>query len=276
MQAIDLIVVLYRRHPQDAETLMTLSQIDFAALGIDAEVHIWDNAREQPAPPPADFLRIPWRYCSSAANEPLSKVYNTLVRASSRPYVAIFDQDSRVDARFFRELIEAIETREADVYAPRIMHGDKTISPGCLKWIKGASLPGVTGKAMLPRNFTAMMSGMCMSRALLALLGPRPFDERLRLYGVDTRFCRDLSRLGARAWITGAQLGHDSALRSTTDPAAILQRQIWLWQSWLRVFDRNPLEMLAIRGYVLWKAWRVASAVRARSRFFHVVAEVFR
>ncbi|WP_321785279.1 hypothetical protein [Paraburkholderia sp. J94] len=44
----------------------------------------------------------------------------------------------------------------------------------------------MTDNARLPRNFAAMMSGLCMTRPLLARRGPQPFDERLRLYGVDT------------------------------------------------------------------------------------------
>ncbi|WP_224011415.1 hypothetical protein [Paraburkholderia tropica] len=45
---------------------------------------------------------------------------------------------------------------------------------------------------------------------------------------------------------------HDCVLRSTANRAAALQPQIWLQQFRLRAFDLNPLEMLAIRGYVFW------------------------
>jgi GT2 family glycosyltransferase len=278
MPALDIFVVLYRRDPEVAETLVTLSRIDFAALGIDVEVHIWDNARVVPAPPKPDFLPFRWRYQASPGNEPLSKVYNLLVRESTRPHVVIFDQDSSVDAAFFEELVDSLGKVElgADVFVPVIRHDGQLISPGRLRWIKGEALRSVTTKAMLPTDFTAMMSGMCISRSFLAQLAPQPFDERLRLYGVDTRFCRDLARHGARAYLHGALLGHDSALRSTTDPRAALQRQIWLWQSWLCVFDRNPFEVLAIRCYVLWKALRVSVGARARGNFFDVIAEVFR
>jgi GT2 family glycosyltransferase len=192
--------------------------------------------------------------------------------------VVIFDQDSSVDTAFFEELVDSLGKVElaADVFVPVIRHDGQLISPGRLRWIKGEALRSVTTKAMLPTDFTAMMSGMCISRSFLAQLAPQPFDERLRLYGVDTRFCRDLARHGARAYLHGALLGHDSALRSTTDPRAALQRQIWLWQSWLHVFDRNLFEVLAIRCYVLWKAFRVSVGARTRGNFFDVIAEVFR
>jgi GT2 family glycosyltransferase len=190
--------------------------------------------------------------------------------------MVIFDQDSRVDDAFFRHLITGIAHVHADVFVPVIRHAGKTISPGRLQWIKGAALHGVAADTMLPRGFTAMMSGLCIRRAFLVRLPPQPFDERLCLYGVDTRFCRDIARLGATAYLTSAVLGHDSALRSTTDPHAVLQRQIWLWQSWLHVFDRNLFEVLAIRCYVLWKAWRASVDPRSPGRFLDVIAEVFR
>ncbi|TDY17034.1 GT2 family glycosyltransferase [Paraburkholderia sp. BL6665CI2N2] len=278
MLALDIFVVLYQRDPEAAETLITLSQIDFASLGIDVEVHIWDNARAVPVPPNAHFLPFRWRYFASPENEPLSKVYNMLVRESRRPHVVIFDQDSSVDAAFLEKLADCLEKVEieADVFVPVIRHDGHLISPGRLRWIKGEALCSVTTNAMLPTDFTAMMSGLCISRAFLTRLAPHPFDERLRLYGVDTRFCRDLAKHGARAYLHEAVLGHDSALRSTTDPLAALQRQIWLWQSWLRVFDRNPFEMLAIRCYVMWKALRISVGPRAPGNFFDVIAEVFR
>lgn len=278
MPALDIFVVLYRCDPEAAETLVTLSRIDFQALGIDVEVHIWDNARAIPAPPNPHFLPFRWRYLASPGNEPLSKVYNVLVSESTRQHVVIFDQDSSVNAAFFEKLAESLGKVElrADVFLPVIRHDGHLISPGRLRWIKGQALRSVTADAMLPTDFTAMMSGMCISRTFLAKLAPQPFDERLRLYGVDTRFCRDLARHNARAYLHGAELGHESALRSTTDPQATLQRQIWLWQSWLRVFDRNPFEALAIRCYVLWKALRMSVGTRARGNFFDVIAEVFR
>jgi hypothetical protein len=276
MGALDIFVVLYRCDMRAAETLKTLSQVDFRALGIDVEVHIWDNARAEPAPPVGHSLPFTWSYYASAANEPLSKIYNTLVRRSQKSHLVIFDQDSSVNNAFFQDLTDSIKRIRADVFVPIIKHNGQTISPGRLRWIKGAALRSVVAGTLLPAGFTAMMSGLCIRRAFLARFGVQPFDERLRLYGVDTRFCRDLTQLGGRGYVTGAVLGHDSALRSTIDPCAVLQRQIWLWQSWLCVFDRNLIEILAIRFYVLWKAWRVTVGLRAPNRFFAIVSEVFR
>lgn len=276
MPTLDLFVVLHRRRPEAAETLVTLSRIDFMSLGFDVELHIWDNAASVPTPPTQGLLPFKSRYIASQGNEPLSKVYNALLRNSISSYVIIFDQDSTVDEAFFRSLAASIVNVRADVYVPVIKHEERVISPGRLRWIKGAAVANPKVNALLPRDFTAMMSGLCITRSFLLRLGPRPFDERLRFYGVDTRFCRDLAGHGGRAWLHDAVLGHDSALRSTTDSRSALERQIWLWQSWLRVFDRNVGEVLAIRCYVLWKAWRASRRPHTPFKFHDLIAEVFR
>ncbi|AXF05540.1 glycosyltransferase family 2 protein [Paraburkholderia hospita] len=276
MPTLDIFVVLYRRRPEAAETLVTLSRIDLRSLGFEVELHIWDNGASDPTPPSQGFLPFKWRYTASQANEPLSKVYNALLRNSISSYVIIFDQDSRVDEAFFTSLAASIASERADVFVPVIKHGERVISPGQLRWIKGAALAHLKVNNVLPRHFTAMMSGLCITRSYLLRLGPRPFDERLRFYGVDTRFCRDLEQHRGNAYLHDAVLGHDSALRSITDSHAALERQIWLWQSWLRVFDRNMGEVLAIRCYVLWKAWRASRRPHTPFKFHDLIVEVFR
>ncbi|WP_052426976.1 glycosyltransferase family 2 protein [Paraburkholderia terrae] len=275
MRTIDIFVVLYRRRPEAAETLVTLSQIDLQSLGFDVEVHIWDNAASVHSPPANGFLPFKWRYVTAPNNEPLSKVYNTLLRASNRSYVIVFDQDSSIDEYFFRSLAANVASAEADVFVPIIKHDGSVISPGRLRWIKGAPLADMKVNNILPSHFTAMMSGLCMKRAFLQRAGLRPFDERLRFYGVDTRFCRDLARRGGRAYLHDAVLGHDSALRSTMDPQTALERQIWLWQSWLRVFDMNIGEVIGIRCYLFWKAWRASRRADTSLSFRELLAKVF-
>ncbi|CAG9226058.1 glycosyltransferase [Paraburkholderia caribensis] len=276
MLTLDIFVVLYQRKPEDSETLTTLSRIDFLSLGFDVECHIWDNAASVSAPPEQGFLPFKWRYISSRDNEPLSKVYNALISDTIGSLIIIFDQDSLVDESFFRSLAKSTLSICADVFVPVIKHDGYVISPGRLRWIKGAPLHHLSLNTMLPRHFTAMMSGLCIERSFLLRLGSKPFDERLRFYGVDTRFCRDLAINGGRAYVHDAVLGHDSALRSVTDSRAALDRQIWLWQSWLRVFDRNAAEVIAIRCYVLWKVWCTSWRQRMAVRFRELVVEVFR
>jgi len=272
---LDIFVVLYKRRIDASETLVSLRRLDFVALGFDVEVHIWDNS---PAPlwPVQGTLPHNWSYISSPSNDALSKVYNTLLRDTSRSYVMIFDQDSYVTDALFSRLRAGINQVNADVFVPMIKHDERVISPGRLRWIKGAPLRAVRPGALLPRNFTAMMSGLCISRAALLRHGAQPFDERLRFYGIDTRFCRDLSQYGGAAYLYDAVLEHDSALRSTVDRDAALERQIWLWKSWLQVFDRNLAESIAIRFYVLWKVLQASCKPGSQRKFGELVSKVLR
>src|SRR5471030_835961 len=137
MISLDIFVVLYKRQIGASETLVSLRRLDFASLGFDVEVHIWDNS---PAPLYINPETLPhsWRYVSSLSNDALSKVYNTLLCGTSRPYVMIFDQDSSVTETLFLCLRAGIEQTNADVFVPMIKHDGRVISPGLLRWIKGA------------------------------------------------------------------------------------------------------------------------------------------
>lgn len=252
MIGLDLFVVLYRRQITKSETLSSIRRLDFSELGFSVTVHIWDNS---PGPAEPDQLSLPqnWNYFHDPQNSSLSKVYNTLFRQSTRPYVMILDQDSELSVDLFSKLHDSIAHVPADIFAPVIMHSGAVISPGKLLWIKGSRIRHLHRNALLPKNFTAMMSGLCINRSYLASLSDSPFDERLRFYGIDTKFCRDACARRAKAYVYDALLPHDSALRSTGNRSDHIERYIWLWQSWLHVFDRNIPEVIAIRLYIAFK-----------------------
>lgn len=275
MLDIDMIVVLYQRNVEASETLRSLRELDFAALDIRPIVRIWHNAADPDMPEP-DNLPEGWHYHPSADNTPLSVVYNTLYACGNSTYLMVFDQDTMVDFMLFAKLMEAIRRTQAEVLVARIEHDGQLISPGQLRWIQGRALASSQADRYLPRHFAAMMSGLCIKRLALQRLGLRPFDERLNFYGIDTRLCRDMSRLGSRAYFYDARLQHDSALRSQPDPTRLLTRRLWLWRSWLNVFDANLAERLGIRFYVLYKLWHTARDPRVERRFFSLVSEVFR
>lgn len=252
MIGLDLFVVIYRRRILEAETLISLRKLNLTNLGFSANVYIWDNSPEfdessQYSLPPN------WHYIHEPKNPSLSIVYNTLLQRSAQPYVMILDQDSVLGTNLFSHLHDSVTRVLADIYVPVIEHAGKVISPGKLVWIKGSHIHPLQRNAILPKNFTAMMSGLCVKRDFFAGLSSKPFDERLRFYGVDTKFCRDASAQGAKAYIYDAVLPHDSALRNVSTQLDRIERHVWLWQSWLHVFDRNILEAVAIRLYIAFK-----------------------
>jgi GT2 family glycosyltransferase len=258
MIKLDVFVVLYKQTIDQSETLAALRRLNLQALGFAANIYIWDNSPHA-APIDTQTLDEGWRYHNCRENLPLSRVYNTLLAQSYGHYVLILDQDSVVDTSFFLKLGYGISRSRADVYVPIIRHEQRMVSPAKLLWIKGVPLRRYAAWSLLPRNFTAMMSGLCITRDYLRRCGTHPFNERLTFYGVDTRFFRDLSHRGGSAYLHGAILRHDSVLRPPEGRLPDIERQIWLWQSWLHVFDRNHLEATAVRLYIFWK---VGGAIR--------------
>lgn len=275
MVRIDVFVVLYMRSVQASQTLDSLRRFDYDPSQLQLRVRIWDNSPE-PDRKGAASLPAGWDYVCSEHNTALSLVYNTLLRSTSSPYVMIFDQDSQVGPALLHKLLGCIRDIDADMYVPIIRHQGTMISPGRLRWIKGAPLRKAWVNAFLPPHFTAMMSGLCISRRFLREIGPAPFDERLWFYGIDTRLCRELNWRGGRAYLYDAVLGHDSALRDTRDPVQLTRRRIWLMRSWKYVFDANALERLGVHAYVLWSAWRLARRRGAGQGFFAILSEVYR
>ncbi len=275
MVRIDLFVVLYMRSVQASQTLDSLRRLDCDPRDLQLRVHIWDNSPE-PDRDGAAALPAGWDYVCSQHNTALSLVYNRLLRSSTAPHVMILDQDSDVGQALIDKLVRCIRDIDADMYVPVIRHQEQMISPGRLRWIKGAPLRKAWPDAFLPPYFTAMMSGLCISRRFLRELGPAPFDERLWFYGIDTRLCRELNWRGGRAYLYDAVLGHDSALRDTRDPLQLMRRRIWLMRSWKYVFDADALERLGVHAYVLWSAWRLARRRGVSQGFFAILAEVYR
>lgn len=275
MVRIDLFVVLYMRLVQASQTLDSLRRLEYDPRKLQLRVHIWDNSPE-PDRDGAAALPAHWDYVCSQQNTPLSLVYNTLLKSSSAPHVMILDQDSDVGQALIDKLASCIRDIDADMYVPVIRHQEQMISPGRLHWIKGAPLRKACLNAFLPPYFTAMMSGLCISRCFLRDLGPAPFDERLWFYGIDTRLCRELNWRGGCAYLYDAVLGHDSALRDTDDPVQLMRRRIWLMRSWKYVFDADALERLGVHAYVLWSAWRLARRCGVTQSFFAILSEVYR
>ncbi|TAA44276.1 glycosyltransferase [Pseudoxanthomonas winnipegensis] len=274
MISIDVFVVLYRRKIAESETVQSLLRSTTACTQLQLRVQLWDNSPEADAQ--AVILAPDWRYSWNGHNAPLSVAYNAMLLHAASPYVLVFDQDSRFEPDFLDALCAAMRAVPADMYVPRIAHQGRVISPCRLRWIKGAALPGVTPGTVLPRCFTAMMSGLCISQRFLWSLGPAPFDERLRFYGIDTRLCRELNLRGGRAYVHRGTLDHDSALRDRRDPEQYVQRKIWLMRSWRHVFDRNRLERLGVHLYIAWTVLRLVSGPGRRRGARSILAEVYR
>ena len=182
-------------------------------------------------------------------NCPLAKVYNDASEPKSAyEWFVILDDDTQLPLDFLESLVEADRDGfGADIAVPIVRCGDLIVSPGQYNFVKGKHLTEVQ-RGMLPSyNLVAIASGMAIRHRYIASF-PRPFDERLSFYGVDTRFCLDYRDRRPALFVTSATLEHDSALWKSQDKDEQLRRFKLLRQSWFVVHQDSLVKRAAALG----------------------------
>lgn len=185
-------------------------------------------------------------------NTPLSVIYNkTASQIGQNEYMIILDQDSKLPPEFLIEMRSAAEINpEVKLFLPKVHNGEKLVSPGKLFLFKGHHLKHITHGKISSKNMLAISSGMMISSQYLS---KNSFDERLALYGIDTRFMIDFARKEDHLSVVPTTISHDTALWSTSDPDKLLPRFRALIRTWPIVFEDKQLTKLAstFYGYVL-------------------------
>ncbi len=182
-------------------------------------------------------------------NCPLAKVYNDVSELkSSYEWLVILDDDTQLPLDYLESLVEADwDGVEADIAVPIVRCGDLIVSPGQYKFVKGKHWTEVQRGMLLSHNLVAIASGMAIRHRYIASF-PRPFDERLSFYGIDTRFFLDYRDRRQALFVTSATLEHDSALWKPQDKDEQLRRFKLLRQSWFVVHQDSFLKRAAALG----------------------------
>lgn len=212
---VNFLVVVYSTSPDLTTTLKSLATLDFQAAKILPEFSIWDNSEQGFGKASISTLPGEVTYHHSGKNEPLSKVYNTLISNSAgSDYFIVLDDDSSITNDYIASLDLFFRSR-VPVAVPQILFNHNLISPGIIKGVRGRALNLqnlVTGPVP-SKNIVAMMSGTVISKD--ALSQGLKFDERLNFYGVDTRFFIDYANAYSEIFILKTSIPHSSALRET-------------------------------------------------------------
>lgn len=184
-----------------------------AALHETDTLLLWDNS---PEPQDAEALRrlqeaLPAKliYRHHPENTPLSRVYNEAV-ALDVPYdlLVFLDQDSSFDARYLEALQEAAAAHpEIALFAPLIRVDEKVVSPGHFRYFKGKYWSAPQWGKVPAENTVAVMSGLAVRRSFFRKFGC--FDERFRLYGIDTNLMLRHAKLHSHFFVLDAPFGHD-------------------------------------------------------------------
>lgn len=207
-------IVLFSKRPLESETVITLGKVNFLDLGIKPFFFVRDNSEDGFCKEElTSTLGQDIYYEHDKLNKPLSKVYNDIVNYSKlNDLIILLDDDSVLDINYFKEVINFYQT-DSVLAIPTISNNGTMISPGKVVCVKGCSLEKDKIRVGNENtNIVAMMSGT-VARASLFLESCIKFNEKLAVYGVDTRFFIDCNLKKIGVYILDYELIHSSALR---------------------------------------------------------------
>jgi GT2 family glycosyltransferase len=168
----------------------------------------------------ASTMPVPLTYVHRPANPPLGLTYNDAVRAflGESMYLLILDQDTRVPSELFAVAAREVGgANEPAIMAPAIRAGGRLVSPSSfwLGWGHYWSEPRFGSQPS--RNTVIINSGSFIHRRVF-LDQNTWFDERLRLYGIDTDFFIRVARSNPSFLVLPLVIDHDLSFGSSTVP----------------------------------------------------------
>lgn len=214
MVKISVICVVFNVEPVKCKTLSSLETLDLSPYDIEMKVHIWDNSADCFGIDSLAFMKLPSSYRHSGKNSSLAEAYNSVIKIdSSANYYLILDDDSVITQEYLEALVTFVNTGKK-LAVPKIFNSGKLISPGKINGVRGAelSVDSLQEGDNQITSFTAMMSGTIINRDVFDF--GIQFDERLTLYGIDTKFFLDFQKKFTGFYLMDVSLDHDSALRN--------------------------------------------------------------
>lgn len=265
------VVVLYKTPPGESRTIVSLASNDYSALGIDPVFSIWDNSSDGFGDVSLGMLPGEIKYYHEGVNAPLSAIYNKVILSSTDcSWVVLLDDDSCVTSSYINSLPVFFKSG-ISLAIPKIELKGRLISPGKIVGVRGRKLKSSDLKvgSFPSKSLTAMMSGTVVGMS--AFIGGLRFDERLRFYGVDTRFFMDYATRYSEVFILDVSMSHDSALRDNSlSVSEQISRHLRLIESWPVVFSEKILIKPRLLLYLFYYVTKLA-LVRRNINFFSLL-----
>lgn len=210
--------------------------------GFSGRVVVWDNSPDSfgaDSIAGLDLSGFDRSYIACPENFGLAKVYNTVSAQVPGDLLLILDQDSILPDGFLETLDREVSSNPAsNLFLPVVESNGRCVSPGRLRVFKGKHVSAPQQGVRSPTNVLAISSGMVIRYGYLQQ--PR-FDERLTLYGIDTRFMIDFAENERQLVVMSSVIRHDTALWSDMPADGMHWRIRSLVRSWPVVFERKPL-----------------------------------
>lgn len=245
-----ILIVLFKTRLQDCSTLNSLIGIN----SIEYRLIVWDNS-----PSPITEQEHVWlksinsntHYINTPENISLAIIYNqATLMSKEQDLLVIFDQDSTIDNRYFSELEKASKSvPEVDLFVPFIKEKNIIYSPGNFYFFKGKYWKKLYLGKIDAKNRVAVASGMAIRINFLMRKYPM-FDERLKLYGIDSDFLIEYAKSNKYFFVMNYQLVHQ-----------------------LSINEKESIDQKLFRFHDMAKSILLIS--KKRSWFHHMIAKIY-
>lgn len=261
------LIVIYGEPALQTTSYRTL--VATAPAGVKLRVLLWDNS---PASHPPTDVDPAWAerviYVSTPENIGLSTIYNSVIAEHLRAneFLLILDQDSLLPNDFFLESVKALEHYpEVDLFLPMVRANERWVSP--LYYFFGWGRYWSEPRPGLERSShrTAINSGMLINARYLRSDFPG-YDERLKLYGIDTQFMVTYASSRKFFCVMDTTIHHDlSFFSSSTEDKCHKFHAMKAAYRW--IYEKHPIKQ-RVAVMLMMGAVSLLYALRYRSMRF--------
>lgn len=205
-----LLVVLYKQSLLSSTTIKSFCE-NCIKYHKNIRLIIWDNSPNE-INHEFDTLEkknISYEYRHTPENTSLAIIYNHAIEnANTDDILLLFDQDSVIDNMYLDTVIDAAENNHnIGLFIPYVKHNGKYMSPGRFFIYKGKYISKINLGIIESKNVLAIASGMAVIPSLMKKYN-LTFDENLKLYGIDSKFCLDYSKIFKYMYVLDYNLKH--------------------------------------------------------------------
>lgn len=252
------LVVLYKKKISECETIESLAKVNGE---FDKKIIIWDNGgiyQDESELALLKKLRGDCVYICDGVNTGLATVYNKVCNENSFDYVIILDHDTNLPANYLSVLDDSVKNNsDIKLFLPLIYSEGKLVSPGDLRVFKGRHWRREICGPVSSKSKLAITSGMVIAKKYMAG-NKRVFDERLRLYGIDTKFMIDYAESEDEFFVMPVKINHHTMLWSNPTADVMLVRFRNLRRSWFIVFSDSGLKLFMVIPYSIFVSVKMA------------------
>jgi hypothetical protein len=264
------LVVLYKCNIFASRTIRSFDRCGLFDKS-DNYFYIWDNSPIRQSDSEIATISkksLNFEYQHTPANISLAKIYNRVIEDHSNiDYFVLFDQDSLLlDVAYEEKINKAIYANpDIKLFLPQILSkGNILYSPGRF-FLPGKSIkirriyPGVH----LSRKLNGITSGLIIKNEYFKLFN-WSFNEKLKLYGIDTDFFIAYSKHASEYFLLDCKIYHNLSFESND----ISEREKWdrhcgRMEAFFIIYKRRREHILlyALQSYYLIKKYIFHGAV---------------